>query len=740
VRPPSAGNRSGLRSALIYGALALTALLVGAAAYTVALLPAGIVRDRLIEAVKERTGRDLVIAGPASFGFFPSLHVSLPEVSLSAAPGFEGERPFLAARAIDVSVALMPLVRREVRITRLVVRDPVFNLEIDGTGRKSWTFAGTDVGLHRIRLAQADAGGPETTATDAPSGMSGGEAQGEQPSARRPSGTAALGDLILDDVRIANGTLHYRDARSGRGQSIEKINVETSLPAFAEALTTKGTAVWSGRTVTLDGTLSSPAEIAAHQPAKLSLALAAEGMRTTFEGTLSLSEGFLAEGILASRSDSLRAILHWAGVEPPPSEGFGAMTAKGLLRASPDRVSLSTAEIMLDRTAVHGDLGLDLNVPRPHLTASLKLSELDLATYRSAGGAPPAAGVSDTGPAAPAGSAARSIEDIIERTEGAAPAGPRVKGYAHREGWSDAPYDLAKLSALDADAKLSIGRLGLRTISLGQSDVTIALRNGVMETTLDDVRLYNGKAHGTVTLDGTAAGTATLNANVTLDGVSAEHLLHDAAGFDHLAGNGRLALVMWGRGANEREIVESLNGRIEFSVSDGAVIGIDIPALAEKLSHGNLGGLSLAPTDRTPFSELTSTWTVKQGIAENHDLKVTSDLVHVAGAGRIAVPAREIDYTLRPRLASASAAAAGFEVPVHMIGPWDDPKFSADFAGALKDEKAKAALKDIKKQLKGKKTDEIVNDLLTKGDSETADGEGLKAKGKKLLNQFLNKD
>jgi hypothetical protein len=45
-------------------------------------------------------------------------------------------------------------------------------------------------------------------------------------------------------------------------------------------------------------------------------------------------------------------------------------------------------------------------------------------------------------------------------------------------------------------------------------------------------------------------------------------------------------------------------------------------------------------------------------------------------------------------------------------------------------------LKDIKKKLKGKNADEIVEDLLGKG--ETADS--AKAKGKKLLDQFLNKE
>jgi len=725
-------------STLVYGGLGLAALIVGAAAFMLLALPAGIVRDRVIAAVKEKTGRDLVIAGSPSFAFFPAFAVTLPDVSLSAAPGFQGDRPFAAARAIDVSVDLMPLLRREVRVRTLVVRDPVFNLDVDSSGRKSWEFAVRDEASRRVRLAQADTS--TSVATDAPPALPAGRA--DAPDA--PNTEIEIAGLSLDDVRIANGTLNYRDALSGRTDKVEAIDVAFALPGVSEALSTRGTAVWKGETVSIDSTLASPADLRQRRPAKFALKLSADSLATSFDGTLSLDRGFLAEGILDAKSPSVRALVRWLGTELPPSEGYGAMTAKGLLRGTPDKVSFETAEIVLDRTTAHGDVSLDLApaLARPHVTANLKLTELDLNTYRSTGersSSPP----SET-PASPGSSGASSIEDILGRGEGNAPPGPRVKGYAHREGWSDAPFDLGALGALDADAKLSISRLGLRTIRLDQTDVTLALKDRVIETTLDDVRLYDGNARGTVTLDGSDPASATVNTNVTFDGVAADRLLHDAAGFDHLAGKGRLAVVMWGRGANEREVVESLNGRVEFSVADGAVIGIDIPALTQKLKKGNFGGLAVQPTDKTAFNELTSTWTVKQGIAENQDLKVTSELVHVSGSGRIAIPAREIDYTLRPRLASASQdpaqAGLGLEIPVHMYGPWDDPKFKADLGGALKNDKAKEALKDIKKQLKGKKTDEIVNDLLTKGDSETSDGEGLKAKGKKLLDQFLNKD
>ncbi|KAB2854804.1 MAG: AsmA family protein, partial [Bauldia sp.] len=283
-------------------------------------------------------------------------------------------------------------------------------------------------------------------------------------------------------------------------------------------------------------------------------------------------------------------------------DGFGALTAKGLWRGAPDQYTFTTAEIVLDQTTARGEINLDTRGARPLVNANLKLTELDLNTYASRGkdrrAAPPAA---EGG-----GSKARSIEDLLEDT---APPGPRVKGYTKRDGWDEDPCDLATLGALDANAKLSIEKLTVGTFRLGQSDLTVALKNRVMTTTLDRVSLYEGTGTGTVMLDGTAESTASRTTDITLDGISAQPLLKDAAEVDRLTGKGRLALTLVGRGANEREIVETLDGRIAFSFADGAILGVNIPEMMRNLGKGNLGGLDTAPTDKTDFSEMTSSWT-----------------------------------------------------------------------------------------------------------------------------------
>jgi AsmA protein len=704
----------------------MIAMTAGAVAFALTALPANFVRDRVIAAVKEKTGRDLVISGSSSFTLYPGVGISLADVSLSGAPGFEGAKPLVTMQSLDVSVALLPLLQREVRVKTLRLRDPVFNLEVDGSGRRSWDFAALDARRDWIRLAQAD-----VSASDAP----------PIGDAGRRKSMLRVGDVKLDDVRIDNGTLNYSDARTGSRSVFSAINVELALAALSEPLLAKGNLAWKGKTVTFDSALTSVSDVMEHRPAKLKLALGADALDATFEGSASFDKDLFAEGILSAKSASARELAGWLGSDLSSSEGFGALSAKGLFRAKPDQYAFSTAEIVLDQTTARGDISLDTRGARPFVNANLKLTELDLNTYRSRGGG---ARASSPAPSAAKpqqeGGGAQSIEDLLGRTEEAAPPGPRVKGYTKRDGWDEEPLDLDGLGRIDANAKLSIGRLTVRTIRLDQSDLTVALKNRVMKTTLDEVRLYQGKGHGTITLDGSAGSSANFTANIALDGISAQPFLKDAADMDRLTGKGRLALALAGQGATERQLVETLNGKFEFAFADGAIVGVNVAEMMRGLSKGKFGGLGTAPTDKTDFSEMTSTWAVKQGIAENQDLKLVSPLMRLSGSGRVTLPTREVDYMLRPKLVASIAGqgstqdVSGIEVPVRVHGSWENPKYTPDLAGILKDPKAIDTIKQFGKQLEGKNSDEIVDDLLGGGEK----AEKKKAKAKKFLDQFLN--
>ena len=126
-------RRIGWASAAILGpllvAVALTPYLVDVDAY----------KPALIRAVKEATGRELVIEGPMKLSMFPRPRVSARQVHFANAPGGEGAQ-MVDVRWIGASPSWLALLKGQVEVGRLTLYQPVIALETDANGVPNWRF------------------------------------------------------------------------------------------------------------------------------------------------------------------------------------------------------------------------------------------------------------------------------------------------------------------------------------------------------------------------------------------------------------------------------------------------------------------------------------------------------------------------------------------------------------------------------------------------------------------------
>lgn len=726
-RAPGGGRPSPVVLGLVYGGIGLVALAVFAITFIVISPPTDLIRREIIAQVKSATGRDLDIAGEASFTFFPSLGVRVGKVTLSAPPGMGGD-PLLTAASFDVGVRLLPLLRQEIVVDRLVLNEPVFELRVDREGRRSWASAPPPV-----RLAQA--GGD--TFMDFPAGEQSSSTDG-QTSAAAP--LSEITELSLGDIRIVDGTVRYSDERAASAYEVAAINARLDLASLARPLDAEGSFVWSQEKIDFEGKLTSPADVLQARPAKLALSVSGAPVTLSYDGSLDLGDRPSAEGTVNGSAASLRALAHWLGAGLPPAPGFREVSFAGTLHATGEALRLSDAKLSLDGATAEGTIGVATSGIRPHVVADLKVSGLNLSNYVGSGAvsspipagepeepveaAPPAA--------APAPSKPQSIEDLLESP------GPQVKGYTQRAGWSGEPLDLTPLGLLDADARLSIAKLGYGDLRVDASQVLLALKDRILKTAFEDVKLYEGNGKGSITLDGTGAEAA-VKADFSLSGIAAQPLLKDWAAIDWLAGTANVSLSLSGRGASEAALVQSLGGKCDITVSNGAIIGFNLGGAMRALSEGNVPEFESSPSEKTDFSELTGSFLITDGIAKNDDLKLASPLLRAGGAGTINLPERSLDYTLRPRLVASIAGQggpqdlAGLEIPVHVSGPWDEPSIAPDIEGAINNPETLKAVKELGKQIEGKNAGEIIEDLFGKKD----DGEPSKAE--KLLEKFLGR-
>ncbi|MGQ0455489.1 MAG: AsmA family protein [Hyphomicrobium sp.] len=710
---PSGG---GFLSALFYLTLLLLIVVGSAVGYLAINPPSDLIRQTLAEQVKARTGRDLVVAGPANFSFYPGLGVSLKDVSLSGPPGSNATLVKMAA--LDVSVKAAPLLSREVSVDRIVLSKPIFDLRVDKAGKKNWDF--TEAATP-VRYAQAVDGANDAGTTGKP----------------LPARLAKIKALQLDDVRIEDGVLRYTDERTGQTQQVEAVNVRVSAPSLDAPIVASGDLDWRGETTAFGGQLANARVVIEEKPAALQFKASNKRFAATYDGKILIKDGADLDGQIAASSESARGLATWLDTTLPPVAGFGPLKITGRLTTAGDATSLKNATFGLDDATAKGDITVTRGGVRPAVQANLSIDQLDLNKYltTAAGGdtreaTPKAKSAPAQAPAQAKPGDGDQIEELLNSPK------TKVYGAAQRAGWSSEPFNLALLGVADVDAKLAVGKLLFQDLKVGQSAATVALKNRVLKTQFDDVQLYEGRGKGAVTIDGTGAG-AGIGAAFALDGVSALPFLNDAAKMTWLSGKTKLDLQVTAAGANQLQLVESLNGKAGFALADGAVVGFNLPGFIRNLSKGQFSGLKTAPSEKTDFSQLTATFTIDEGVAKNSDLQLVSPLLRVTGAGAVQLPPRTLDYTVKPKVVASlegqqgESALSGLEVPVRITGPWDKPKIEPTLKGVIADPDAAVdTIKDLSKQYKGKNAGEIVDDLFKKDEKGSS-------KAKDLLNKFL---
>jgi AsmA protein len=746
-------RRGSLLMGLLIGLITLISLAGAGAAYLAINPPIDLMRQQIVAQVKAKTGRDLTIAGPVSFTVWPAVALSMRDVTLSAPPAMGGA-PAVVMAGLEARVRLLPLLQRQIAVDQLVLRAPVFDLRIDATGRKSWDFAEL-APLPLVQLAQAPLPKPTPGLPDAVKDFVENASDPDNPSPQVKARLARLEELTLGDVRIENGTVLYADDRTGFETQISAIETRIALKSLASPLDAQGKLTFEGEAIQFDVKLASLKALLEDRPAKLAVAIKGQPVDLTYDGTVTSRASVDLDGALTVKAGSARALARWLGTELPPAEGFGALSVSGKLRTTDKTASLQDANLSLDGMTATGTVSVETGGARPHIIANLKAGELDLNRYTLAAGTAAAAKpkvrpaikpVTGTGTAP-----VKSIEDLINGAAG----GPQVKGYAKRAGWNEERIDLGGLGVLDADAKISVSKLLFRDIKVGASAFNVALKAKVLRLTFDDVQLYEGRGRGVISIDATGAAPV-VGANLSVEGIAAQPLLRDAADFEMVAGAGRLTVAIGAQGQSEAQLVQTANGKADFTFTNGSIVGYNIPGLLRGLSQGKFSGLDKVTSEKTDFSELAATFTITNGVANNQDLRLIGPLIRVTGAGQIQLPAQAVDYVVKPKLVASlqgqgsGDALAGLEVPVRIQGPWAKLAFTPDVGAVLRDPKALDAAKEIGRQFKegggGKAIGDALKGFLGKGTGGSAagapaDGSGgqpaAKPNARQLLDKFL---
>jgi hypothetical protein len=190
------------RVIVVVGALALAtvAAMVGLAFYVASQ------GQRLLGMASAQLGREIT-AEDVGIHLGLGVGVALRGVRVAADPALRLPEPLVTADRVEMRVRLLPLLRREVVVDRVVIDGPTANVVRDKAGRMNIGRFGPRDG--RAPAGEARAGGAPPAPSDAP--------------VARPAFQVAM-------LRVRHGALRYRDEVTGRTSALLDMDADGRQP------------------------------------------------------------------------------------------------------------------------------------------------------------------------------------------------------------------------------------------------------------------------------------------------------------------------------------------------------------------------------------------------------------------------------------------------------------------------------------------------------------------------------
>ncbi len=609
-------------------------------------------KPEIASAVESNTGRTLTMEGDLELSVFPWLGVVIGESSLSNAKGFSAQ-PFAQVETVQIRVKLLPLLSRKLVMDTVVLKGLQVSLETNKSGRTNW---------------QDLAGTPAQKAT---------AAKKETPP--QAAGVPVLAGLAIGGVEITDAQIVWDDRHSGSRYQVSDLTLETgaigsgkSVPVSL-SMQVKGTGLpKTGLAPKLDFDIDVDVDAQTLKLSDLVLRIADLTLEGELSGKQILGDASF-DGKLKVREFVPRDLMTSLGLPLPETSDpnvLGRADAVLALAATKDSLKLSGLRIRLDDSTVDGSLSV-ASFARPAIRFDIRLDAMDVDRYL-----PPQ---QEAVPATPTAAAAAGAGMIPVET----------------------------LRGLNVVGKLAVGEL--KAAQLRSRDISMELnaKDGVVRVYPATASLYEGTYQGDVKLD--VRGTRpVISLNETLSGVQVGPLLKDMIDQDRLLGRAEVSAKLTAKGQTPDAFKRTLNGKLSFAFTDGAVKGVNLIRLIRK-AQALLKGKPM-PADNTPeqtdFSEMRGTATVTNGVIRNNDLLLKSPLLRVDGKGKVSLPDETIDYLVTAKLVGSLEGQGGKEleelkgiaIPVKVSGTFAAPEYQVKLDAVVKD----AAKKEIKKKVRKK--------------------------------------
>ena len=663
--------------------IVLAVVIVLAVSATVAVLLSvdpNAYRGQIERLAEQKTGRRLQIGGQLHLQLFPYLALSIVDVQLGN-PRDYGQSAFLSVRRASVGIRLLPILRKRLEVSRIVV---------DGLSAHLVSRSASDNNWKDLAEPQAKAG---------PGTASGGAASASIAGVEITDASLVYRDetkntvTALSNLHLRMGAFHDREpvdvaldfdydagASDGGPKTIAHLSISAAAQLPGGFLTLHGLDVhgtWFGGGP--KGGLHFSVRSSAVQfdtqtqtlPQTLFTAQAGDVTATLSASADKLFTDRVVTGTLTVPSIARKGLVS-LGLDLPKTRDPNAWSALSLaceFRLTSKRLQLTRLNLTLDDTHVRGSAAVD-DFGTMALEYALNVDRIDADRYLPPKSPPRSGGVASAPPAS-----------------------------------TGTELPVETLRKLAVHGTLEVGQATLQGLALTGISLPLTAKDGRVRLGPTQAHLPGGTYNGDIMID-VAPSPARLSLNEHVRGVDIGALLQAGFATTRVSGRGDADFVVSAAGNTYDAILRSLSGKIDFNVMEGAFNGVDLAyevQSAQALLQQQPPPARSGPV-RTLFNTFSGSATLDAGVMRNDDLDLETDYLETHGKGTLNLGTKALDYRLvtsvykrRPPGGRGEDAKAA-DIPLRLTGSLGNLKIRPDLE-ALAETRLR---QEVNKRLQGK--------------------------------------
>jgi len=257
---------------------------------------------------------------------------------------------------------------------------------------------------------------------------------------------------------------------------------------------------------------------------------------------------------------------------------------------------------------------------------------------------------------------------------------------APKPGNQDAAINLATLREYDMEARIRFHFLKKGNLIWKNGQTHLSARGGLLAARHEAAEFYGGRFLADFKGDARDVVLKT-SLDLQIDGFDAATFLKEWAEGDVLdSGGTTFVLTFKSNGLTERALRRNISGSARFQVTRGALKiresgSSPPPATPAATENHTPPATGQAPAskpagepkyDLLPFSVLSSSYVVREGVAITNDFLIQGQEMRVDGSGYVDLRDESIDLAITATLES------GTKIPATVRGPLEDPKLEID--------------------------------------------------------------